>query len=90
MGLITARSQVLRFEDEIAIVVERYDRRWTGTGFLRGHQEDICQALGLAPSLKYENEGGPRPAPSSPCSARFRDGPRRTCTVSSMPWLSIG
>lgn len=59
MGLITARSQVLRFEDEIAIVVERHDRRWTGTGFLRVHLEDICQALGLAPTLKYENEGGP-------------------------------
>ena len=29
MDLTNARSQVLRFEDEITIVVERYDRRWT-------------------------------------------------------------
>lgn len=28
---------------------------------LRLHQEDMCQALGLAPTLKYQNEGGPSP-----------------------------
>jgi len=59
LGLPTARSQVLRFEDEIAIVIERYDRRWTDTGLVRIHQEDMCQALALLPTLKYENEGGP-------------------------------
>jgi hypothetical protein len=29
---------------------------------LRVHQEDLCQALALPPSLKYQNEGGPGPA----------------------------
>jgi len=26
---------------------------------LRQHQEDFCQALGVIPELKYQNEGGP-------------------------------
>jgi serine/threonine-protein kinase HipA len=59
MGFRTARSKVLRFEDEIAIVIERYDRRWTGAGLVRIHQEDTCQALALSPNFKYENQGGP-------------------------------
>lgn len=29
---------------------------------LRLHQEDMCQALGLMPTAKYQNEGGPSPA----------------------------
>ncbi len=28
---------------------------------LRLHQEDLCQALGLPPTSKYQNEGGPGP-----------------------------
>ena len=43
----------------MAIVVERYDRVRM-EGFIRRlHQEDTCQALGLPPTGKYENEGGP-------------------------------
>lgn len=42
------------------LVVERYDRkRVAGGDVVRLHQEDFCQALGLPPHLKYENEGGP-------------------------------
>ncbi|HEX7124790.1 MAG TPA: type II toxin-antitoxin system HipA family toxin [Thermodesulfobacteriota bacterium] len=59
LGLPTAVSRVMRFEDEIAIVVERYDRVRTPAGLARVHQEDTCQALGLPPTKKYENEGGP-------------------------------
>ena len=29
---------------------------------LRLHQEDLCQAMGLMPMRKYQNEGGPTPA----------------------------
>lgn len=29
--------------------------------FIRLHQEDTCQALGVRPTLKYQNEGGPSP-----------------------------
>jgi serine/threonine-protein kinase HipA len=59
LGLPAARSRVVQFEDQIAIVVERYDRLRTDTGFTRIHQEDLCQALGIPPTHKYENEGGP-------------------------------
>jgi len=59
LGLPTASSSVMHFEDETAIVIERYDRHRTQHGFVRVHQEDICQALGVPPTRKYENEGGP-------------------------------
>jgi len=105
LGLPAAISEVMRFEDEVAIVVERYDRTDTAVmasasaaeaaalvagavgdvaemaartaaaaarsaafaslaetqPILRLHQEDLCQALGLLPSYKYQNEGGPTP-----------------------------
>jgi serine/threonine-protein kinase HipA len=59
LGLITASSQVMRFEDQVAIVIERYDRQRTEAGLVRVHQEDTCQALAIPPTVKYENEGGP-------------------------------
>jgi serine/threonine-protein kinase HipA len=59
-GLPTAATEVLRFGDETAIVVTRYDR--IGEPISRAHQEDMCQALGLHPSRKYQNEGGPGPS----------------------------
>jgi serine/threonine-protein kinase HipA len=49
----------MRFKREIAIVVERYDRQRQGNGIIRVHQEDVCQALGIMPTRKYQNEGGP-------------------------------
>jgi serine/threonine-protein kinase HipA len=118
-GLATASSEVRRFGDEIAIVVERYDRALTAgladaaaaeaaahaarspsvaadaprgaaaakraaatvattaeasarsqalrtlaatQPVLRLHQEDLCQALAVRPTFKYQNEGGPSPA----------------------------
>ena len=41
-------------------LVERYDRT-PGGGRVRErlHQEDFCQALGVPPDMKYEEEGGP-------------------------------
>jgi len=59
LGLPAAQSRVLRFEKEIAIVIERYDRQRKGKETIRVHQEDICQALGIMPTKKYQNEGGP-------------------------------
>ncbi len=59
LGLIVPNSSVVRFQDEIAIVVERYDRARAGGRWVRIHQEDMCQALGLNPMRKYENDGGP-------------------------------
>jgi serine/threonine-protein kinase HipA len=59
LGLPAAQSQVTRFENEIAIVIERYDRQQRGNRIVRIHQEDACQALGIMPTRKYQNEGGP-------------------------------
>jgi serine/threonine-protein kinase HipA len=62
LRLPVAETKVMRFEKEIAIVIERYDRQFIGNNIVRVHQEDICQALGILPTKKYQNEGGPTPA----------------------------
>ncbi|MGY4430671.1 serine/threonine protein kinase HipA of HipAB toxin-antitoxin module [Bradyrhizobium sp. F1.13.1] len=62
LGLPVADTQVMHFGKEIAIVVERYDRQFTGNEIIRVHQEDICQALGILPTMKYQNNGGASPA----------------------------
>src|SRR5580704_12648103 len=59
LGLPVVDSRIMRFQDEIAIVVERYDRVRTETGLRRVHQEDMCQAFAIPPTRKYQNEGGP-------------------------------
>jgi len=61
-GLVAARTSVARFGKESAIVVERYDRRLVAGTLTRVHQEDVCQALGVRPDRKYQNQGGPGPA----------------------------
>lgn len=58
LGIPAAQSKVMRFKDEVAIVVERYDRQQKGNDIIRVHQEDICQALGIMPTKKYQSEGG--------------------------------
>jgi serine/threonine-protein kinase HipA len=57
--LPVANSEIRRFEDQVAIVVERYDRIRTDAGIRRVHQEDICQAMNLPPTQKYLSDGGP-------------------------------
>lgn len=60
LGLTAAETMVQTFGSEKAIVVTRYDRRPRRDGFMRRlHQEDFCQALGVATDNKYQNEGGP-------------------------------
>ena len=59
LGIPAARSRVCRFGGETALVVERYDRTLAGGRLVRVHQEDLCQVLGLSPTMKYENAGGP-------------------------------
>ncbi len=59
LGLPTAQSRVLRFGDETAIVIERYDRVRAASGWTRIHQEDFCQAMGVPPTKKYQSDGGP-------------------------------
>jgi serine/threonine-protein kinase HipA len=57
--LPAARSEIRRFEEQVAIVVERYDRVRMARTIRRVHQEDVCQALGLPPTKKYQSDGGP-------------------------------
>lgn len=63
VGLPTASAEIRWFEDEVAVVIERFDRFITqgAQTILRLHQEDACQALGLPPTRKYQNHGGPGP-----------------------------
>lgn len=60
-GLSVAQASLGRFEDQRALIVERFDRRLAADGhwWLRLPQEDLCQAFGLPPSRKYESDGGP-------------------------------
>jgi len=60
-GMPVANAELASFEGNGVLVVERFDRRWSrdDSWLMRLPQEDFCQALGIAPALKYENEGGP-------------------------------
>jgi len=59
LGLESAKAEVLIFNDKPVIVVERFDRRWQDGVLYRLPQEDICQALGVPPTRKYQRDGGP-------------------------------
>lgn len=56
-GLLAAPVEPRRIGDHEFLLVSRYDR--SADGDARIHQEDFCQALGIAPTEKYEGEGGP-------------------------------
>lgn len=61
VGIPTAKSEVLYFEDQTVLSVERFDRRFSedSSWVLRLPQEDFCQALNLPSSMKYQEHGGP-------------------------------
>jgi len=59
VGLDVPSSFILDVEGLPVFVIERYDRKISGNGIKRLHQEDICQALNVAPEFKCESEGGP-------------------------------
>jgi len=62
LGLAAVESWVQTFGEQATLVVARYDRMRLGDGrVVRSHQEDVCQALGVSPHRKYQNEGGPGP-----------------------------
>lgn len=59
-GVATAHVDYRFFEDEPALIVERYDRVRDASGrVVRLHQEDLCQALSVMPDCKYTEDGGP-------------------------------
>jgi serine/threonine-protein kinase HipA len=60
MGMPAAKAQFFAVNDRHVLLVARYDRLEDADGRLvRIHQEDFCQALGVVPEMKYQNEGGP-------------------------------
>lgn len=61
LGLDVAPTEILDLDDDLLVLsIERFDRRLDGKGrLLRLPQEDMCQALGILPTGKYESDGGP-------------------------------
>lgn len=59
-GFATASTRMAEFNGSKVLIVTRFDRLWVDDSRLvRLPQEDCCQALGVPPTLKYQNEGGP-------------------------------
>lgn len=59
-GLTVAPVEPRRVGERTFLLVSRYDRQLGPTGrYQRLHQEDFCQALGIAPEKKYAKEEGP-------------------------------
>ncbi len=60
LGLDVASVGTTKIGGRKLIVVERFDRVVAADGTIgRIHQEDFCQATGMAPETKYEEDGGP-------------------------------
>jgi serine/threonine-protein kinase HipA len=60
VGLNVPGVEARAIGGKACIVVQRYDRTVSAEGTVtRIHQEDFCQALGLPPERKYQQEGGP-------------------------------
>jgi serine/threonine-protein kinase HipA len=75
-GLLSARTAIKIFEDQSAVVTERYDRVPAVTDWVRRiHQEDLCQATSHTPQQKYQNEGGPTPSEIVGLFRRVLEGP---------------
>lgn len=60
-GMSIADCEIGLFGEEKVLIVERFDRKKAQDGdyWLRLPQEDMCQATGTPPNLKYESDGGP-------------------------------
>jgi len=60
LGLAVAAVETTEMAKRKLIVVERFDRTVSSDGAVeRIHQEDFCQAMGVPPDTKYEEDGGP-------------------------------
>ena len=60
-GIPTANCEIMKFNDQKALVVERFDRKYKNSDqLIRIPMEDMCQASGISPNQKYESDGGPK------------------------------
>lgn len=76
-GLDVARVEPRSADRHEYLLVHRYDRDPSAKPDGRLHQEDFCQALGLVPAIKYENEGGPSVADCATLIHRHSAAPAR-------------
>lgn len=98
LGVSAAHTSVRSFEGadgvETAIVVDRFDRRKLGASYVRIHQEDCGQALGIAPDSKYENENGPGAGAIFSLIRNVSDAPEvdgaRFLDVLALNWVIAG
>lgn len=60
-GLPVPEVSIEQFDDVKVLVVQRFDRELAqdSSWIIRHPTEDMCQATGTAPALKYEGDGGP-------------------------------
>jgi serine/threonine-protein kinase HipA len=60
-GLPATHCEIGDFAEQRVLIIERFDRRLASDGkwWLRLPQEDMCQATGTPPDLRYESDGGP-------------------------------
>lgn len=80
-GMPTAAVSVRQAQGIDYLLVERYDRTHDEQGNIhRLHQEDFCQAQGIASEIKYQSEGGPG---LKACMKLLRE-------ASSMPVIDLG
>lgn len=62
IGLRAASTNVADIGGVQCVVVTRYDRiKQPDNTHRRVHQEDMCQAIGIPPTKKYQSDGGPTP-----------------------------
>ncbi|TJX52285.1 MAG: type II toxin-antitoxin system HipA family toxin, partial [Mesorhizobium sp.] len=80
-GVPAAQAEIADFGGRPTLIVERFDRLWARDGrLLRLPQEDICQALSVPPTRKYQSEGGPG-IPEIVALLRGSDTPEEDITV---------
>ena len=80
LGLSVCDSAVLRFGEETTICVTRYDRQLEQGRWWLVHQEDFCQALGVMPQRKYQNQGGPSPVQMETILRQYSSQPQKDRT----------
>lgn len=60
-GFSVANAEVLYFNEQKVLTVERFDRKYASDNswLMRLPQEDFCQAMGISSAQKYQADGGP-------------------------------
>lgn len=77
VALDVAAAEPRKADGQEFLLVRRYDRDPDAPADARIHQEDLCQALGVAPAEKYEGEGGPGVAACAALLWRASSAPAR-------------